>query len=84
MKKIKGFICFDMLKEGYNFIFFKLFFSSRKQNSKYVQNILLSPPSPTLPKLGTPNGVLKGNKGHAMTRGVNPIIITISLLKQQP
>jgi hypothetical protein len=27
---------------------------------------------------------IKENKGHAMTRGLNPIIISVSLLKQQP
>jgi hypothetical protein len=41
MKKIEGFICFEMLEEG-KFYFFQILFLSRNQGNKYIQNILLA------------------------------------------
>jgi hypothetical protein len=43
-KKTKSFIFFEMLEEGQQFerLFFFVF-SSRKQGSRYVQNILFAP-----------------------------------------
>jgi hypothetical protein len=41
MKK-KSFICFEMVKEGQNFEIFFFVFSNKKENNKYVQNILLA------------------------------------------
>jgi hypothetical protein len=43
MKKIKNFICFEMLNEGWKFERLFFLFSNRKQGNKYVQNILLAP-----------------------------------------
>jgi hypothetical protein len=43
MKKIKSFICFEMLEEGYKFEKKTFVFSSIKEGDKYVQNILLAP-----------------------------------------
>jgi hypothetical protein len=108
MKKIKGFICFDMLKEGSNFIYLFIFkFQVGKKKTNMYKISCLHPLSLMLPfmelscsnigsyhhhhqhcqNLKLPLGFqlqIKGNKGHTMTRWANPIIISVSLLKQQP
>jgi hypothetical protein len=43
MKKAKKIICFEMLKDVRSLKKIVLVFSSRKQGSKYVQNILHTP-----------------------------------------